>query len=157
VSPAKLRPAVASFVVDLVVNYVARSPPPFLAIEFIRFRGFQHEFVLPGMARCAEGFAPAVSWPPFRRNDQAIAYDPHFDCSTEPALLNDWLRYANATGIANPNQLCSHIQNHLRNYIVITENLFGNSQRDGCFQTRFCFHRVWIHWTSANQSHQGLP
>jgi hypothetical protein len=72
------------------------------------------------MARCAEGFAPALAWPAFRGDDQTIALDPYFDCLTKPALFDEWLRYADATGIADPNQLCSHIRNTLFNYIVST-------------------------------------
>ncbi len=122
-SPARPDPVLASFVAD----FVPSSPTPFLVVELIRFRGLQHELVCRGMARCAEGFAPALPWPAFRRDDQTIAHDPHFDGLTEPALFNKWLRYANATGIADPNQICSHIQNHLCNYIVSTAGRFGKS------------------------------
>src|SRR5208337_2033745 len=83
------------------------------------------------MARRAEGFAPALAGPAFRGDDQTIAHDPHFDSLTEPALLDQWLRYADATGISDPNQLCSHVQKHLCNYIVSTTGRFGNSRRDG--------------------------
>ena len=42
------------------------------------------------------------------RNDQTIVLDAQLDRVTQPALLDEGLRNANAAGIADTNQLGSH-------------------------------------------------
>ena len=56
------------------------------------------------------GVAPTLARLALRRDDQAIVRDSHLDGLTQPALLNDRFRYADAAGISDSNQLGSHFQ-----------------------------------------------
>jgi len=87
----------------------AGLPLPFLAIELIRFRDLEQEFIALGRASRAERFPPALTRLTFRRNDETIILDTQLDPVAQPALLDEGLRNADAAGIANTNQLCSNL------------------------------------------------
>ena len=95
-------------------------PPPFLAIKVGRARALQQKLV--GIARACgpKRFSPIMPGTMCRRNNQTAIVDSQLDRVAQPALLDERLGNADATGVADTNQFRFHIGN----YVVITQFMF---------------------------------